>query len=138
MLSDDVPIYSDASQLHNKMAMLGTVALIEKGGVLVVFYGDLTGWIPRDRLLKKGISDLNQYFYVGQLVDCTVNEIKETGKLTLNFGKEKEGKTKTKDTSSISLGAVVSCLVERVIPAEQDTSRGGLEVMLLILVNEEC
>ena len=112
---------------------MGTVALIEKGGVLVVFFGDLSGWIPKDRLIKKGITDLNRQFYIGQLIDCTVTDINESGKVTLNFGKEEE-KKRTKEPAdkilvpSASLGTIVTCLVKKVIPADQDGIGGGLEV----------
>lgn len=132
-LDETFPIYSDVSQLEKKKVLMGTVALIEKGGVLVVFFGDLSGWIPKDRLIKKGITDLNRQFYIGQLIDCTVTDINESGKVTLNFGKEEE-KKRTKEPAdkilvpSGSLGTIVTCLVKKVIPADQDGIGGGLEV----------
>ena len=136
LVEDDTPIYSHPSQVSPNLALKGTVALIEKGGVMVSFYGELSGWIPKDRLAKKGIADVSRYFYVGQLVDCTVDYVLETGKVTLHLGKpdstDAVPKTKKKGNQPIqTLGSVVQCKVEKIFPAGDDNSSSGLEVLFL-------
>lgn len=128
LLDEKIPAYGHPSQLKKNMVVKGTVALIEKGGVLVTFFSELTGWMPRDRILKKGVSDISRYFYVGQVVDCKVEDIQETGKVTLNLAKG--DLTPDEDPASKpvqNLGTIVSCRVERIFVAGEEGS-SGLEV----------
>lgn len=137
LVEDTGPTYSHPSQVSPNLALKGTVTLVEKGGVMVTFYGELNGWIPKNKLTKKGIADIGRYFYVGQLIDCTVNYVLETGKVTLSLGKPespteapvetKQAKKRVKD-----LGTVVQCRVEKIFPAGQESS-SGLEVSGRIL-----
>ena len=128
LVDDKILAYSQPSQLKKNLDLKGTVALIEKGGVLVSFFGELTGWMPRDRLLKKGVSDISRYFYVGQVVDCKVDALHETGKVTLNLAKEDLIQEETQVSKPVeNLGTVVSCRVERIFHAGQEGS-SGLEV----------
>lgn len=127
LVENDGPAYSDASQLNTGQTLKGTIAMIGKGGVLVSFYGDLTGWIPEKWLLKNGIADMMRYFYVGQLIECTVIQLHETGKVTLALGKTTDVEPVSSTKPVQSLGVVVQCRVEKVFAGEEESSR-GLEV----------
>lgn len=128
LLDESILAYAHPSQLKKNLNLKGTVALIEKGGILVAFFGELTGWMPRDRLLKKGISDISRFFYVGQLVDCTVESVHETGKVTLNLAKSDTDQSENSVSKPAqSLGTLVKCRVERVFEAGPDGTC-GLEV----------
>ena len=82
------PICSDVGQLEKKLRLKGVVSLIQSGGVLVSFYGNLTGWIPRIRLQQKGIADIGRYFFPGQVISCIVDNVQsDSGKVTLDLDK---------------------------------------------------
>ena len=120
--------HSDPTELQKGQSLKGTVTLIESGGVLVTFFGDLSGWMPRQWLEKKGISDMSRFFYLGQVVDCTVHSIQESGKVMLNLAKEDNAKTEKHDSKPVqNLGTIVKCRVEKIFKEGQDGSC-GLEV----------
>ncbi len=128
MLDEKVVAYSCTSQLETNIAVKGTVALIEQGGVLVSFFDGLTGYIPGNRLLKNGITDINRYFYMGQVIDCKVENINESGKVTLTLAKSVSTKPASLPAKPILiLGSIVECKVERVYDAVEGSS-SGLEV----------
>lgn len=128
MDADNVPAYNDVSQLEKGMVYKGTVTLIENGGVLVTFFGDLSGWMPRHWLQKKGIPDISRFFFLGQLVDCKVHSIEETGKVMLNLAKVDNLGSETKVSKPLkALGTIVKCRVEKVFQEGQEGSC-GLEV----------
>lgn len=132
LLDETVVAYAHPSQLNNTLALKGTVAMIENGGVLVSFFGDLTGYMPRNRLLKKGISDISRYFYVGQVIDCMVDDIQESGKVTLNLIKSDSVQPENPIAKPVSiLGTIVACKVERVFDAGEGGS-SGLEVCIFL------
>lgn len=136
LVDESVPAYEHPSQLQNNQLVKGTVALVDKGGVLVTFFGNLTGWMPRGLLAKRGVSDMNQCFFVGQLVDCVVDEIQESGKVILAVPKSDSGDTSVQPKSQsnqqpnpqgLVMGTIVSCKVEKVVETSQGAS-SGLEV----------
>lgn len=135
LIDENIPAYRHSSQLERGLELKGTVALVERGGVLVSFFDELTGWIPHDRLSQTGISDISQYFYVGQVVDCTVEKVYETGKVILNLAKSGTIPTGTTAPANQSvsvpvhsLGTIVSCRVEKVVEVVSGAS-GGIEVL---------
>jgi len=128
MLDETVVAYSCPSQLEKNLAVKGTIALIEKGGVLVSFFDGLTGYIPGNRLSKNGITDISRYFYMGQVIDCEVENINESGKVTLTLAKSSSTRVENLLVKPIlSLGSIVECIVERVFEAVEGNS-SGLEV----------
>ena len=120
VVADNGPIYHESSQLTKHATLKGTVALIEKGGMLVVFFGELAGWIPFARLEKRGLSA--EHFFLGQLVDCVVESVdNDTGKVVLDLEK---GDVAAVDETR-GLGDIVQCQVEKVNDEENSP---GLEV----------
>jgi len=120
LVADNQPVYHEFSQLTKKATVKGTVALVEKGGILVAFYAELTGWIPFARLEKRGLS--NQHFFLGQVIDCVVENVdSETGKVVLDLEKSDIALA----GAEVRLGEVVQCRVEKVNAGE---SNPGLEV----------
>ncbi|XP_057371391.1 protein RRP5 homolog [Daphnia carinata] len=130
LLDETVVAYTHPSQLDKNLGLKGTVVMIENNGVLVSFFGDLTGYMPRNRLSKKGISDISRYFYIGQVIDCVVHDIHETGKVTLTLAKPDTEQTVKRAAQPVSnLGSIVTCKVERVFDAT-DGGSSGLEVSI--------
>lgn len=143
LLESTEPVYSQPSELTRGLQLKGTVTLIEKGGVLVTFFGDLTGYMPRDFVKLRGVSDIARYFYVGQLIDCVITNITEEGKMTVNLPGEAAKKSesepqkaeKTKKAKQAKetpagckpAGAIVTCKVTKIFDAEEEASK-GLEV----------
>lgn len=128
MLDEAVVAYCYPSQLKKHLALKGTVVLIEKGGVVVSFFGELTGYIPKNSLLKKGITDISRYFYIGQVIDCTVYDIHESGKVTLSLSNSDSTEEKSHVVQSVKIvGSIVECKVEKVFYAGEGGS-SGLEV----------
>ena len=137
---DDAPVCSRTEQLQKTMRLKGTVSLIDKGGVLVSFFGQATGWIPKARLDALGVVDIGRHFFPGQVVDCVVDSVQqETGKVTLNLIKIgdtvdiKPVKSKSrKPTAAAADGDAdnqVGCIVEcRVTSVHLEGSTAGIEV----------
>ena len=103
MLDEAVVAYCYPSQLKKHLALKGTVVLIEKGGVVVSFFGELSGYIPKNSLLKKGVTDISRYFYIGQVIDCTVYDIHESGKVTLSLSSSDSTEEKAMSFSQLQL-----------------------------------
>lgn len=150
LLESSEPIYSQPSDLTRGLQLKGTVTLIEKGGVLVTFFGDLTGYMPRDFVKARGVSDITRYFYVGQLIDCVVAKVTEEGKVTVSLPADPSNKTeasvtkkqeKTKKVKEVKetpagckpVGTLVTCKVTKIFDTEEEVSK-GLEVVF----NNRC
>jgi predicted RNA-binding protein with RPS1 domain len=128
MLDEAVVAYCYPSQLKKHLALKGTVVLIEKGGVVVSFFGELSGYIPKNSLLKKGVTDISRYFYIGQVIDCTVYDIHESGKVTLSLSSSDSTEEKSHVVQPVTtVGSIVECKVEKVFNAGEGGS-SGLEV----------
>jgi rRNA biogenesis protein RRP5 len=56
MLDEAVVAYCYPSQLKKHLALKGTVVLIEKGGVVVSFFGELTGYRPVSNCLVSSLA----------------------------------------------------------------------------------
>ena len=121
LVEDEGPIYSQASQLAVKTAVKGTVSLIQTSGILVTFYDELTGWIPISRLQKRGV-DL-KHFFMGQIVDCVVESLNDTGRVVLNL--RHVDAPRMDDSVANAVGTLVQCKVKQV--NVEENSR-GLEV----------
>lgn len=119
LVVDKGPIYQEPSQLEKKTALKGTVALIQTSGLLITFYGDLTGWIPLARLAKRGLSERS--FFLGQIVSCVVESVSDVGKVVLDL--DKSG-YETAQTDK-GLGSIVEC---RVVKVNAEEGHRGLEV----------
>jgi len=132
LVADEGPIYDQSNQLSPNTALKGTVSLVDKGGVLVTFYGDLTGWIPKVWLNKKGITDIGRYFYVGQLIDCSVSSVNEEGKVMLKYGSADLVDVPAPSSDSQSLGSIVQARVDKIFSSDQDNSH-GLQVSFYII-----
>ena len=52
-----------------------TIVAIRRQGVVVVFYNDVRGWVPRRQLSSDPIEFPEKVFYVGQVVRCRVKEV---------------------------------------------------------------
>lgn len=63
----DAAVVSDVGQLQRRARLKGVVSLIQPGGVLVAFYGELTGWMPRQALRHRGVADVDRFFFPGQV-----------------------------------------------------------------------
>lgn len=62
------------------------VVAVREQGVVVVFYNDLKGWVPRRQLSRDPIEFPEKIFYVGQVVRCRVKEVEvDANKLVLSL-----------------------------------------------------
>ena len=132
------PICSDVGQLEKKLRLKGVVSLIQSGGVLVSFYGNLTGWIPRIRLQQKGIADIGRYFFPGQVISCIVDNVQsDSGKVTLDLDKPTTAAPSAPKKATAALGSIVQCRVVK-IQLESDGGNGlGIEVGIIAITRAE-
>ena len=64
----------------------GVIVAIREHGVVVVFYNDVKGWVPRRQLSSEPIEFPEKIFYVGQIVRCRVKEVEpDDNKLVLSL-----------------------------------------------------
>lgn len=133
-------MFTNASQLQKNTQLKGTVSLVQTAGVLISFYGDLTGWIPKKRILQRGIIDAGRYFYIGQVIDCCVKFADvESDKVVLDLvmeanlsteGRKSQDSVQETAPASVSIGSLVRCVVEQV---HSQGDNCGIEVIELQL-----
>lgn len=123
----DAAVVSDVGQLQRRARLKGVVSLIQPGGVLVAFYGELTGWMPRQALRHRGVADVDRFFFPGQVVNCVVDAVdEETGKVTLNLAKSTESTAPV-----VTPASIVRARVLKVQPVASETDGpAGVEVEL--------
>ena len=76
LLTSELPVLSDIGQARCGSKHHGTVVQINKNGLLVKFFGDVKGWVPRTALSKEA-SAVNWNYSTGQTVLVKIESIDE-------------------------------------------------------------
>ncbi|XP_043259264.1 protein RRP5 homolog isoform X2 [Colletes gigas] len=86
LLTSDLPVLNDIRQAKCGSIHHGTVIQIKKNGLLVKFFGDVKGWIPRTMLDKDSLA-VNWNYSIGQTVLVRIESVNEQlGKIILSLG----------------------------------------------------
>ncbi|KAK3873019.1 hypothetical protein Pcinc_021945 [Petrolisthes cinctipes] len=113
------PIVKEYSESILGVMTKGYIVKILKVGLLVAFYGDTKGFVPKSKATYDRHQDLDELFTVGQVVTCKVIEVypeKKNMTLSLLFDDEDEGALKNnisaEKLSMVNLRDRVDCVVE--------------------------
>ncbi|XP_033757030.1 protein RRP5 homolog [Pecten maximus] len=86
LVNSKLPILTSWSQLERDQVLDGFICSITDKGVLVAFYNNIKGWVPRRELSEENIPFPEKVFIMGQVVKCRVlNWDEESSRLTLSF-----------------------------------------------------
>ncbi|XP_060066718.1 protein RRP5 homolog [Ylistrum balloti] len=86
LVNSKLPILTSWSQLEPDLLLDGFICRITDKGVLVAFYNNIKGWVPRRELSEEDIPFPEKVFYMGQVVKCRVlNWDEESSRLTISF-----------------------------------------------------
>lgn len=93
LLTSNLPVLSDIKDAKGGSRHHGTVVQISKGGLLVKFFGNVKGWVPRTALNNE-TSETSWNYSVGQTILVQVESVNENlGKIILSVPtKEKKKK----------------------------------------------
>ncbi|CAG2221341.1 PDCD11 [Mytilus edulis] len=97
LLNTKLPILTDFDQLKSGMDVEGYIAKITNKGVLVAFFNEIKGWVPRKQLSTENIEFPEKVFFKGQVVKAKVlswNEEKKKIILSFNVGAKSSFGTK--------------------------------------------
>ncbi|XP_017888354.1 protein RRP5 homolog [Ceratina calcarata] len=102
MINSNLPILSDVREAKIGSRYHGTVIQTHKSGLLIKFYGNAKGWVPRRE------EDSSNYS-IGQTVLVKIESIdKESGKMLLSIGskrkKEEEEEVKKEEKKEFEIG----------------------------------
>lgn len=84
LLTSKLPVLSDIKQAKSGSKHHGTIVKINRNGLLVKFFGDTKGWVPRTALDREA-SAVNWNYSIGQTILVRIESADEnTGKITLS------------------------------------------------------
>ncbi|XP_036148690.1 protein RRP5 homolog isoform X2 [Monomorium pharaonis] len=90
LVKSELPVLHDFDKVECGLKYHGTIAMINRNGLLVRFYGKLKGWVPRTTLDKETYN-MNWNFSIGQTVIVCVESIeKDKYKMKLRVITENE------------------------------------------------
>ncbi|KOC61617.1 Protein RRP5 like protein [Habropoda laboriosa] len=91
LIATDLPILTDIQDAKYGSKYYGTIAQINKYGLLVKFFGEVKGWLPKIALIK-GTSDANWNYSIGQTILVKIESVDEdSGKMILSLGRNNLG-----------------------------------------------
>ncbi|KAK2175873.1 hypothetical protein NP493_701g01000 [Ridgeia piscesae] len=115
LVSSKLPIITSYNDCERDIECEGFIANISDKGVLVVFYGNVKGWVSKHDLSAETIDYPEKVFYRGQVVKCRViKNRREDGKLKLSFrmsGKTPFGKKEVEVPEDYAVGKSVDCKI---------------------------
>ncbi|XP_063228605.1 protein RRP5 homolog isoform X2 [Bacillus rossius redtenbacheri] len=76
LVSSELPVLASYEDAQPGECYDGTVIRILENGLLIKFYGDVAGFIPRSRITRDDDTELGKMFHVGQMVRCYVLYVK--------------------------------------------------------------
>ncbi|XP_023288402.1 protein RRP5 homolog [Orussus abietinus] len=93
----------------------GTVIQIHKGGLLVKFFGNVKGWVPRE-VLNHHTSNVNWNYSLGQVITAKIDIIKkEESKLLLSIIEDSEKRLTDFKIGEIVEGIIVEASTQGVL-----------------------
>lgn len=130
--------------IHNKQYP-GYVVQVTKNGILVAFFGNVKGWVPKNQLSFEKVLRPELMFKIGQIVMCTIIKCtSQSQKLSLSLHPPKAEsyrkklrmgqhvRVMVKNITSTSLEVeVITTRVGAVIPMQFLTSNSSLASLLL-------
>ncbi|XP_076236759.1 ribosomal RNA Processing 5 [Calliopsis andreniformis] len=85
LITSDLPVLSDIKEAKPGSKHHGTVVKINRNGLLVKFFGDVKGWVPRI-MLDKEAAAVNWNYSIGQTVSVKIESVDENvGKIILSI-----------------------------------------------------
>ena len=75
LLKEDFEIVDDFDDKYLNTVTEGTVVKVTQEGLLMTLFGDVCGFVPKSKVSKEEIQDLEKIFYNGQVLKCKVLEI---------------------------------------------------------------
>ncbi|EFN87453.1 Protein RRP5-like protein, partial [Harpegnathos saltator] len=114
LIKSKLPVLQDICEARCGQEYHGTIIKINKYGLLVRFYGDVKGWVPRS-VLDSNTSDMNWNHTIGQTVTVLIDSIeKEEGKMKLRIitGEQKQQQSHNMKVGELIEGTVVESSLE--------------------------
>ncbi|XP_014473220.1 PREDICTED: protein RRP5 homolog isoform X2 [Dinoponera quadriceps] len=114
LIKSELPILQDINEAQSQRKYHGTINKINKNGLLVRFYGDVKGWVPRT-VLDSNISDINWNYTVGQTVRVLIDSVEKNEnrmKLRIITGERKQLQPVGVKIGDLVEGTVVESSVE--------------------------
>ncbi len=120
LIKSKLPLISSFDDLTSGMETYGVVVSIQSYGLLLGFFNDIKGLLPRQfistsTLLKNPNQDLKELYYIGQLIKCKVfnfDKNKQQIKLSLIMDSKKEDSKNSDENKKIDLEYEVGDLVD--------------------------
>lgn len=104
LIKSELEILHDIHEARRGSVHHGTITMINKYGLLVKFYGDAKGWVPR-ALLNKDTANMNWNYAAGQTVKVSIESVqKDEGKMILKMADEAQ---KEQELVNMSIGELV-------------------------------
>lgn len=86
LVNSKLPVLTSWSQLEPNLVLDGFICSVTDKGVLVAFYNNFKGWVPKRELSEENIPYPEKVFILGQVVKCRVmNWDEQANRLTLSF-----------------------------------------------------
>ncbi|XP_061171333.1 protein RRP5 homolog [Saccostrea echinata] len=127
LIHTQLPLLTDFAQLEKGLQVEGYIIKTYSKGVLVGFYDNVKGFVPKKELSTEEISHPEKVFYTGQVVKCLVLDWNtEKGTLTLSFKSddwEQHGSRLADVPEDFQIGKTVDCKVRQ-------KSKTGLDVVI--------
>lgn len=85
LITSMLPVLHNIHEAQSGLKYHGTITKINKNGLLVRFYGNVKGWVPRTAL-DKNIADMNWNYSLGQTITVCIHSLqKDEGKMKLRI-----------------------------------------------------
>ncbi|XP_062605737.1 protein RRP5 homolog [Saccostrea cucullata] len=127
LIHTQLPLLTDFTQLEKGLQVEGYIIKTYSKGVLVGFYDNVKGFVPKKELSTEEISHPEKVFYTGQVVKCLVLDWNtEKGTLTLSFKSEdweQHGSRLADVPDNFKIGKTIDCKVRQ-------KTKTGLDVVI--------
>lgn len=108
LIKSELPVLHDICEARCGQEYHGTITKINKNGLLVRFYGDIKGWVPRT-VLDSNTSDMNWNYTLGQTVTVLIDSIeKDESKMKLRII---TGEQKQQQLVNMKIGELVEGII---------------------------
>lgn len=108
LIKSELPVLQDIQEARCGQEYHGTITKIDKNGLLVRFYGDVKGWVPRT-VLDSNTSNVNWNYTIGQTVTVLIDSVeKDEGRMKLRVA---TGERKQQQSVHLKIGELVEGMV---------------------------
>lgn len=114
-------IITNYETAENNKQYPGIIVQVTQNGLLIKFFGNVKGWVPKSQLSFEKVQQPEKLFNIGQVVNCTIIKcFPQSKKLTLSLQPPKARSQR----KTLHLGQRISVKVKQIVP-------NGLEVQTL-------